>query len=735
MITLLISSLGLYIDYQNRIEGIKKDAEVIKTTRLASIENSVWNRDIEQLNTQIAGLLKHPDVASVEISEYGETMVHRGEPTTGDMIRYEFALSRDEFDSSESFGSIVIEYTKKNIEGQLAERFIHMIMILGAAIMLLAGIVFFIVYQDVVRPITNIARSMTKFDDNNLPVGALAPYREMGEELQSLYDSYNGNVEKVRAYNEALSKAKLAAENANQKKSEFLANMSHEIRTPMNGITGMASLLKNTRLDKEQTEFVEMLETSSISLLDVINDILDFSKIEAGKLELNKKEFSLFELSRDLERLFKLPALDKGLKLATHLDDRLDQSVIGDPARLRQVMINLVGNALKFTDKGHVEFDISMIKQDDRSLLVQFSVEDTGIGIATEKLTQVFEKFEQADGSLSRSFGGTGLGLSISYQIVELMGGILSVESQLGYGSRFHFSISLDRPIRELASTEETRVFEGKSILLVDDSRLNMRITNTQLSNMGCDVVCCTRSADALGIVEKQHHLGKPFDLVVLDKNMPEMDGVRLGKQLRNELKDECPSMIMLTASPEDIDTDELASSGFSDCVGRPYVVSEFKKVIAKAINFPVAVAERTEELQQESITDKNYKPQFEGRVLVVEDTLINQKVTEAMLERLGVDVEIAENGISACKLVQQSRYDMIFMDCQMPVMDGYEATSVIRDIENTQHIHTPIVALTANATEEFRQRCLEAGMDDYVAKPVSKGALEGMLRLYLPKS
>ncbi|WP_232312969.1 response regulator [Enterovibrio coralii] len=601
--------------------------------------------------------------------------------------------------------------------------------------MVLGALVFLIVYVDVVRPLIWISKGVTKFDINNLPEPIERPQQSMGEELVRLYTQYNNTVERMRNNSEELKESKRVAERANKKKSEFLANMSHEIRTPMNGIIGMASLLKGTKLDEEQREFIEMLETSSLTLLDIINDILDFSKIEAGKLELDTVELNVFELNKDIEQMFKLRTKEKGIDFDCHVDPDISPLLMGDAPRLRQVMINLVGNAVKFTERGSVRVNIQQTSESGDYCTLLFEVIDSGIGIPSDKLESVFEKFEQADGSTTRNFGGTGLGLAISKQIVGLMGGKLAVESQEKVGSRFFFTATLERADEPEATPIDAMMFADTEMLLVDDSRLNMRITSIQLGNLGSNITCCMRPEDAEEMIAERIDSPKPFKLVVLDKLMPSVDGFSVASQLKKRFGNRCPSMIMITAAPEVHDNIKLETLGIQGYLSRPYKLADLKSTILKVLRNQQPKLGVVSELSATPENAEVYEhapdaTEFAGRILVVEDTKVNQRVTQAMLNKMGVEVVIAENGKIAVEYCENDVFDLIFMDCQMPIMDGFQASRLIRE----HHLadHSPIVALTANATAKDREDCLKSGMDDYIAKPVSKADLERMLRMHL---
>ncbi|XKY39002.1 response regulator [Enterovibrio sp. 27052020O] len=734
----LVAAFALYLDYQSRTEQLRENALLVKETDLPSIVGSMWQEDLDQVRVITKGIFQHPDITYIRVFDADRLVAEEGKSPPDPKISYQWPLTKNQFGNEYELGFVQIEVSLQGVYNALTERFVMLLLFLGGSTLILGGTVFFIVYVDVVRPLIWISQGVTKFDIDNMPKLIDAPKSKVGEELVTLYTQYNTTVEKMREYSADLHEAKAHAEDANLKKSEFLANMSHEIRTPMNGIIGMASLLKGTTLDEEQQEFIDMLETSSLSLLDIINDILDFSKIEAGKFELEMLELNLFELNRDIEHLFRLRTKEKDLEFDCHVDESLSPILIGDAARLRQVMINLVGNAVKFTQRGSIH--VSIKQQDDvgGQCTVLFEVRDTGIGIPADKQDAIFEKFEQADGSMSRTFGGTGLGLAISSQIVELMGGYLLLESTEGEGSRFYFTLSFERASIPEGTPVDSLLFSDSAMLLVDDSRLNMRITSAQLGNMGCQVSCCVHPEDAEEMIAERIETSRPYKIVILDKLMPNTDGFSIASKLRNRFGKRCPSLMMITAAPEMHDSVKLESFHIEGYLSRPYKFNDLKNILARILRNQQAqfgVISMTGEKTDKTLPARQVEvsDSYDGRVLVVEDTLVNQRVVQAMLSRLGVDVVVAENGKVALDMCQEDSFDLIFMDCQMPIMDGYQASRLLR--EHGYAPQTPIVALTANATAQDRDECLKSGMDDYIAKPVRKADLEKMIKLYMPGS
>ena len=514
-----------------------------------------------------------------------------------------------------------------------------------------------------------------------------------------------------------IAKAKEAAEAASRAKSEFLANMSHEIRTPMNGIIGMTELVLGTALTPYQHECLETVKSSAVSLLTILNDILDFSKIESRKLELEAIPFSLVDLVNDTMKPLAVRAHEKSIELAADLAADVPEGIIGDPVRLKQILTNLIGNAIKFTERGHVLLTVQRRGEKNGRPVLRFAVSDTGVGIPTEKHAAIFDAFSQADGSTTRRFGGTGLGLAISSTLVGLMGGEISLESRPAQGSTFQFVVPFDIAAAP-ASIAQTPRLVGLRVLIVDDNAVNRRILETQLTRWRMRPTVVSGGQEALDALASSTRRNEPFGLVLLDAQMPDLDGFGVAAEIARRPELTGATIMMLSSSGEYANSARCRDLGISAYLTKPVKQSDLFDAICRILD---GVGERQETAPVPHASDLAAQPL---NVLLAEDNVINQRVAVGLLTRRGHRVTIAGNGVEALSAIDRQAFDVVLMDVQMPEMGGFEASAAIRGRERERGGHLKIIAMTAHAMSGDRERCLDAGMDGYLPKPIDPGLL-----------
>lgn len=688
----------------------------------ATSVDAIVSEDRPVLDTIIAELIAiDPDVNSIAIhNEYDEPLTtwekEKSSALGAELKKYSHEVLLEE----ESFGNINVVWDVRAHVAEIGEH-VKKIRIYAVSIFgVLTLIVVFIINSLVVHPIRSIHSHLAKLQRNE-PIKSLEVIAS--RELINLGDTVNelGNILELRKRKE------IELQEVSRAKSEFLANMSHELRTPMNGVLGMLNIVRSTQLNPEQKEALKIATSSGRSLLTLINDILDFSKIEAGRLEFETIPFELEDLVEDCTEVLAEQAHSKKIELLCNIDRDISSHVLGDPTRVKQVLTNLLGNAVKFTNEGEVIVQVEKADNQDQTNRIKFSVADTGVGISDEAQAKVFESFAQADGSTTRRYGGTGLGLAISKELIEGMNGIMGVASELGKGSVFWFELDLPSVTEDNADQIDYASLSSTRVLLVDANNSNRTKLGQILLAHNIDCLSHHSGRTALDLVRTADNQERPFDVVIFSASLSDMPGDVFARCLAADPNYDNIKLIAMTNVIEQIaDLYPHNNPRISYQISKPVRARDFLNTIAKSMDIDIGI-EQDEPLQDLMKSEVYSKL----NILVVEDNVVNQEVALGMLEMLGFNAEVADNGQEGLDELLSNSYDLVLMDCQMPVLDGYETTKQVRQMDSELK-GIPIIALTANAMTGDAEKCLNAGMDDYLSKPFEADVLEEKINRWL---
>jgi len=724
-LTLLITCLHLYIDYRNDLSAIDERLQQIESSYLPTIANALWTEDLTQLEVQVTGIKNLPEVILVQLQQNDQQLFSKGENLSEYTREGRWPITYDFDGQAELLGELYVVTDLLPVYQKLAEKAVLTLLTQGAKTFIASFIIFFIVYYLVTRHLSQIASSMANFELSHEQGSELKLAREkaIDDELGYLVDEYNKMKSEVSTTFIELTKQKQKAEEVNRLKSEFLANISHEVKTPMNGVYGMAQLLIDTDLNEEQQDYLKVIKSSSEHMLELLNNILDFSKIEANKIELDIKPFDLPALVNEVSILFQASADEKKLALVTSVDESIVNLMLGDSVRINQVLVNLISNALKFTDKGSINIAVQALaaqSNENNDVNIQFSVTDSGIGIPEDKQDVIFEQFMQADSSTTRHYGGTGLGLSICHRLVELMGGRLELKNADGRGCCFYFTLPLIKT-NKIIATEHNKLalLAGLKVLIIDDYSFNTRIMEELLTTWKMEPTAFNDPELAIKEINIQNEVSNHFDYILLDKCMPNVDGFAAFDMLMKLNLTKVPKVIMTSAQAEVGDVAKCERLGINAFISLPAGRRQIQQVFLD--HLPINAASNKQIENSSRPLDPNG---LLSTILLVEDSRINQQVCRAMLKELGCNLLIADNGEEAIKLWHTEKIDLILMDCHMPVMDGFEATIAIRKLEKSRGSSTPIIAVTASNADQDMKRCLEIGMNSFIAKPYVREVL-----------
>ncbi|NVK37243.1 MAG: response regulator [Gammaproteobacteria bacterium] len=714
--------LPVITDSLNVLEGMSRSNRELSVQAQALAEGS-YQIDLDEA-FRIASIMANPLAKRTIGSSFIKQINMENDPILNEPVAVQV------FHVPESYGKLVLTVPTRLLNIK-SEKIIQSVL-WGFTWAILAALVLGLMYLEwiLISPLRSMRDQVMSFDHSREITGI-----KTGE-LADLANQFNHRNRQLLDLNMSLADSVKQAQQASQTKSQFLANMSHEIRTPMNGVLGMLDIVLRTDISEKQQHFLSVAKSSAQSLLVLINDILDFSKIEAGKLDIQYIDFNLRKLLSEVVASVQHSNTNKDVEIILNLNDLESNWVKGDPARIRQIFTNLIANGLKFTDEGEVIIKAGLKDVPGTGFILYGSVTDTGIGIAEEETGALFKSFSQVDISNTRQYGGTGLGLAICKQLCELMGGSISVSSEIGKGSRFEFSVVLEKSEYD-HKTQVNVELADYNVLIVDDNESNRLVLNELLQIWGMNVTQCSSAQQALEALSQHQDY---FDIAILDMQMPKMDGEELGKKIRMQAQYDQLPLIMLSSSGEIEDADRFAQLGFAAYLIKPVMPEDIRDAIALCIENgaalkhakPLLTVQHIQMLRAHAESSNEVHAPVSGKVLLVEDNEINQEVAMTILAELGLSVDVANNGQEAlAKLeLQPQGYQMIFMDCQMPIMDGYEATRAIRKEERFKYL--PIIAMTANAMVGDKEKCIECGMNDYLSKPINMDDIKNKVEKWL---